>query len=82
MKNFLAGVLVISVASIALSQAPTPKPATALAVVQKWEYKVVEMGMGSLDTSEKNLNNMAKEGWELDHVVADHIAIFRRIVKQ
>jgi hypothetical protein len=81
-KNVLAAVLVVSVASIALSQAPAPEAAAlpappAPAILQTWEYKVSERGGILPPAWETKLNDMAKEGWELDAIDEGHY-IFRR----
>ncbi|HVJ68969.1 MAG TPA: hypothetical protein VM510_13355 [Caulifigura sp.] len=87
MKNLLFVVLVVFVASIALSQPPAPKaPATEQNArpqrkpenYQKCEYKVLELGRDDAATIEKTLNAAAKEGFELERVVGDRIGIMRR----
>ena len=68
MKNFLAAVLVVSVASIALSQVPGTAPPRPAPQQQRWEYKVSDRGGFESVSWEKKLNDMAKEGWELDAI--------------
>lgn len=90
MKSILVVALVVAVASIALSQEPVqkpanlplaPAPAPAIQEVrgQIWEYKVTDRGGFNAPDWEKKLNDMAKEGWELDEIdQADAHYIFRR----
>jgi hypothetical protein len=83
-KNVLAIALVVSVASIALSQAPGPKTPEVFKTTeakQKWEYTVSDLGShASPSDLYKKLNEVAKDGWELDKIVSDRLYIFRRAV--
>ncbi len=93
MKNILAVALVVAVASIALSQDPNipaefrapelavPAGAAPAAVrqPQRWEYKVSDRGGFNPDAWDKRLNDMAKDGWELDQIdQGEGHYIFRR----
>lgn len=83
-KNLLAVALLVSVASIALSQAPAPPTAEQNSRqrtpenFQKCEYKVLDLGKHDAETIEKALNAGAKEGFELERVIGDRIGIMRR----
>lgn len=84
MKNLLAVALLVSAASIALSQAPAPPTAEQNAQqrtpenYQKCEYKVLNLVEHDVKTVERALNELAKEGFELDRIVGDRIGIMRR----
>jgi hypothetical protein len=49
---------------------------------QKWEYKVRDLGTGggrdAAKALEATFNDVAKQGYELERVVADRMGIFRR----
>jgi len=97
MKNMLAVVLVVSVASIALSQNPNPvaqvPPAAVLgdapaegAVLgvvpvktQRWEYKVSDRGGFEPGAWEKKLNDLAKDGWQLEAIDEGHYILRRQM---
>ncbi|HVJ86293.1 MAG TPA: hypothetical protein VM452_11655 [Caulifigura sp.] len=101
MKNLLAAALVVSVASIALSQAPVkprvdlrdapapvpapvaaPAPAPGMAVPVKtprWEYMVSDRGGFEPGDWQKKLNDLAKEGWELDAIDEGHYIVKRPV---
>ena len=98
MKNMLAVVLVVSIASIALSQNPNPRPVEAppaavpgdapaegavLGLVpvktQRWEYKVSDRGGFEPGAWEKKLNDLAKDGWQLDAVDEGHYILRRQM---
>ena len=88
MKNFLAVVLGALVASIALSQDREQVrrlggfdrgAAGQVLQIRNWEYKVTDRGGFNPEAFEKKLNDMSKDGWELDQI--DHgegLYIFRR----
>ena len=96
MKNILAATLVVSVASVALSQNAAPLPPLAFppaaaphaerapAVLpdktQKWEYKVSDRGGFEPGDWQKKLNDLAAEGWELDAIDEGHYILRRPIL--
>lgn len=96
MKNLLAVALVVSVASVALSQSlngpqvfvdeddvVVPDSPFKAQRTQKWEYKVSERAGMNPGVVENQLNNMAKEGWELSQIdQREGLYIFRRPVQE
>jgi hypothetical protein len=84
----LAVIAIVFVASVALSQAPRAQERFMPAPVpagpnktQKWEYKVSDRGGFNPEAWEKRLNDMAKEGWELDQIdQGEGVYIFRRSI--
>jgi hypothetical protein len=104
-KNVLAVVFVVFVASIALSQnakppaqvkgdgvildpaapggvapAPGPPPGPVPVKTQKWEYKVSDRGGFEPGDWQKKLNDLAKEGWELNVVDEGHYILRRPVL--
>jgi hypothetical protein len=86
-KHILAVVLVVAVASIALSQSPPSNPLANLnggagggGGAQRWDYKISKRGGHTQQPEvwEKTLNDLAAEGWELDQINQDIFYIFRR----
>lgn len=105
MKCVLAVVLVVSVASIALSQnakppaqvkgggevildpaapggvAPAPAPPGPIPLKsQSWEYMVSDRGGFEPGDWQKKLNDLAKEGWELNFIDEGHYILRRRVM--
>lgn len=88
MKNLLAVALIVCVASLALSQPPEPAPVLVPAgvpvpvIMQSYEYKVTDRGGFNPPAWETKLNDMAREGWELDAIdQGEGHYIFRRHVQ-
>ena len=55
-----------------------PKEKAAVATVPKWEYRVVERDSSNYGPSEKELNQLGGEGFEIAFVTGSHRGGFRQ----